>query len=455
MLTPAAPRRPRALTPPQLLILSFAGLIAAGTLLLSLPWASSTGVRLTLSSALFTATSAVCVTGLIVLDTPADLSTIGQVIVLLLIQAGGLGYMTFSTLVGVALGRRITLQERQTLVEGLNAFGPGEVVRFARGVFRITATIEVAGAIILAASWAGTHGLLRATWMGVFHAVSAFNNAGFSVFSDNLVGARDEPVVLLTVSTLVILGGIGFFTILELASLRKRTVRLSVHSQLVLTATAVLLIGGTLAIYVIERSNPLTLGGLSTAQAWLAAWFQSVVTRTAGFNSIAIGACHPSALFVMIILMFIGAAPGSTAGGVKVTTVGVVLAALWATARGERDASVFRRRLPPEQIARAFLICLMAFLAVNVLAAVLLASEHRGLLPTLFEVVSAFGTVGMSMGEGTSPLSLSGHFTTRGQLLIAAMMFAGRIGPLTLLMAVARRSESSRVRYPEGKVLIG
>lgn len=454
MLTPATPAQPRSLTPPQLLILSFLGLILAGTALLSLPGAS-VGGRMPLHAALFTATSAVCVTGLIVVDTATQLTTFGQAVVLLLIQAGGLGYMTFSTLIGVALGRRITLQERQTLSEGLNAFVPGEVVRFAAAVFKVTLVFEGLGAVVLTAWWAQTHDLGRAAWLGVFHAVSAFNNAGFGLFSDSLMGAADEPVVLMTVSGLVILGGLGFFTILEMWSLRRRQTRLSLHSRLVVATTLVLLVGGTLAIYAFERDNPQTLGAMPAGQAWLAAWFQSVVTRTAGFNSIAIGACQPSALFVMMILMFIGGAPGSTAGGVKVSTVGVMLAALWATARGETEASLFRRRIPPEQIARAFLICLVAFLAVNGLAAVLLAREARGLLPTLFEVVSAFGTVGMSMGEGDSPVSLVGHFTVVGQLLIAAMMFAGRIGPLTLLMALAQRRERSRVRFPEGKVLIG
>lgn len=454
MLNPATPAKPRSLTPPQLLILSFLGLIIVGTALLALPGAS-TGGRMPLHAALFMATSAVCVTGLIVVDTATQLSAFGQAVVLLLIQAGGLGYMTFSTLIGVALGRRITLQERQTLSEGLNAFVPGEVVRFAGAVFKVTLVFEGLGALVLTAWWSQTHGLARAAWLGIFHAVSAFNNAGFALFSDNLMGAADEPVVLLTVSSLVILGGLGFFTILEVLSLRRRQTRLSVHSRLVVAMTLALLAGGTLAIYAFERDNPQTLGALPAGQAWVAAWFQSVVTRTAGFNSIAIGACQPSALFVMMILMFIGGAPGSTAGGVKVSTVGVMLAALWATARGESEASLFRRRLPPEQIARAFLICLVAFLAVNALAAVLLAREGRGLLPTLFEVVSAFGTVGMSMGEGDSPLSLTGHFTVTGQLLIAAMMFAGRIGPLTVLMAVAQRRERSRVRFPEGKVLIG
>lgn len=455
MFTHAAPVRPRALTPPQLLILSLLGLMAVGTLLLSLPWAAAGPGRLPWHTAFFTATSAVCVTGLIVVDTAVDLSLFGQIVVLLLIQAGGLGYMTFSTLVGVALGRRITLQERQTLVEGLNAFSPGEVVRFALSVFRVTVVFEAIGALVLASWWANTHGLARGAWLGVFHAVSAFNNAGFSLFSDNLIGAADQPVVLLTVSVLVILGGIGFFTILELGSLRRRALRLSLHSQLVLAASAILLVGGTLAIYLLERDNPATLGALSTGQAWMSALFHSVMTRSAGFNAIAIGACQPGALFVMTILMFIGAAPGSAGGGVKVSTVGILLAALWATARGETEVVIFKRRIPHDQVARAFLICLVAFLAINALAALLLIREGRHLMPTLFEVVSAFATAGMTTGEGTSPVSLTGHFSVPGRLLMAVMMFAGRIGPLTLLMAVARRAEASRIRYPEGKVLIG
>lgn len=448
-------RRRRTLTPPQLLVLSFLGLIAVGTTLLALPVASAGPDRLPIVTALFTATSAVCVTGLIVVDTPQALSMSGHVVVLLLIQAGGLGYMTFSTLIGVALGRRATLQERTTLREGLNAFSPGEVVRFARHVLRLTIIIEVTGALILAWWWSSTHGLARATWLGLFHAVSAFNNAGFSLFSDNLIGASDAPVVLLTVSVLVILGGIGFFTILEVLSLRRRALRLSVHSQLVLTATAILLVMGTVAVFAFERPNPATLGALSTGEAWLAAWFQAVVTRTAGFNSIAIGACTPATLFVMMLLMFIGTAPGSTGGGVKVSTVGLTLAALWATARGEADAVIFRRRMPREAVALAFLVCLVAFLAVNFVVAILLAVERRQVLPVLFEVVSAFGTVGLSVGEGTSPVSLAGHFSQYGQVLVAAMMFAGRIGPLTLVIALARRDAPSRVRYPEGKVLIG
>jgi trk system potassium uptake protein TrkH len=438
-----------------LLVLSFLGLIAVGTALLELPWASAQGVRLPFMDALFTSTSAVCVTGLIVLDTPAAFSPLGQVVILLLIQAGGLGYMTLSTLLAAALGRRVTLQERMTLKEGLNAHAPGEILRFARGVFAFTLLFECLGTLVLALRWWPEFGLARGTWLSIFHAVSAFNNAGFSLFTDNLMGHAGDAVVMLTVSGLVVVGGLGFFTITELAGVRRSRVPLSMHTRLVLASTVILLAGGTLAVYGLERGNPATLGGMSAGTAWLSAWFQSAVPRTAGFNSIAIGACTAPTLFVMMVLMFIGAAPGGTGGGVKVSTFAVTVAALWTTVRGDVDAVLFRRRIPPETVARAFFICLIAFLAVNVVAGLLLVTERRDLLPTLFESVSAFATVGLSTGEGASPLSLAGHMSRAGQLLLIGLMFAGRIGPLTLAFALAQRHTRSRVRHPEGKVLIG
>jgi trk system potassium uptake protein len=423
--------------------------------LLELPWASATGTRLPLVDAMFTATSAVCVTGLIVLDTPHAFSPFGHAVILGLIQAGGLGYMTLSTLLASALGRRVTLQERMALKEGLNAYAPGEVLRFARGVLLLTLVFEAVGAVVLTLRWWPEHGFWQGAWLGTFHAVSAFNNAGFSLFSDSLMGYASDATVLLTVSGLVIAGGLGFFTLTELAGYRRGTVPLSTHTRLVLSATAVLLVGATLAIFLLEHRNPATLGSMPAGGAWLAAWFHAVMPRTAGFNAIAVGACAAPTLFVMMILMFIGAAPGGTAGGVKISTFAVTVAALWATVRGELDVVIFRRRIPPETVARAFFICLIAFLAMNVVAGVLLVTERRDLLRTLFESVSAFATVGLSMGEGESPLSLAGHFSRSGQLVLAAMMFAGRIGPLTVAFALAHRLRHSHVRYPEGKVLIG
>jgi trk system potassium uptake protein TrkH len=235
----------------------------------------------------------------------------------------------------------------------------------------------------------------------------------------------------------------------------RQTRRLSVHTRLVLTMSATLVIGTTLAIFVLEHRNPQTIGNLALPHGLLASFFQAVTPRTAGFNTLDIGAMTPATLFLLMVLMFIGAAPGGTGGGIKVTTFGITVAALWATVRGGRDTTVFKRRLPPELIARAFFISLIAFLALNGVAALLLITEERALLPTLFETVSAAGTVGLSTGEAGAPVSLAGHFSPAGKLLVIATMYMGRIGPLTLAVAVARGGTPPRVRYPEGKILVG
>jgi trk system potassium uptake protein TrkH len=443
----------RRLSPAQLLSLSIALLIAAGTFLLSLP-VSATGARLSFVDAFFTSTSAVCVTGLIVVDTPVDLTVFGQIVVLLLIQAGGLGYMAITTVVAVALGRQVSVHERLILQEALNVQTLEDLVRFVLTVFKLTLTFELIGAAVLAIRWMDELGPGRAAYYGLFHAVSAFNNAGFALFSDSLMRYRGDWVVNLVVLTLIICGGIGFVVLTELGAWRK-TRRLSVHTRLVLSMSAVLISAGTVAVFTIERHNPSTLGLLGLPEALLAAVFQAVTPRTAGFNTVDIGAMMPSTLFVLMILMFIGAAPGGTGGGVKVTTFSITVAALWATVRGMAEPSIFRRRIAPALVARAFFISLIAFLALNAVAALLLMIEGRELLTTLFETTSAFGTVGLSTGEAGAPISLAGHFTAGGKLLMIAMMFMGRIGPLTLAIAVARGRAPARIRYPEGRILVG
>ena len=409
---------------------------------------------LSLLDAFFTATSAVCVTGLIVVDTPNDLSMFGQVVVLLLIQAGGLGYMSITTVVAVAMGKQLTVHERLTLQEALNVQTMDGLIRFVVNVFKLTLAFEIIGALVLAARWMREMGLGRAIYFGLFHSVSAFNNAGFALFSDSLMGFRDDPIVNATIVTLIVCGGLGFIVLSELGRLRQ-TRRLSVHTRLVLAMSAALVIGTTLAIFALEHRNPRTIGDLALPQALLASFFQAVTPRTAGFNTLDIGAMTSATLFLLMVLMFIGAAPGGTGGGIKVTTFSITVAALWATVRGRQDATVFRRRLPPELIARAFFISLIAFLALNAVAAVLLITEGRSLLPTLFETVSAAGTVGLSTGEAGAPVSLAGHFSPVGKLLLIATMYMGRIGPLTLAVAVARGGTPPRVRHPEGKILVG
>ena len=446
----------RTLSPPQFLAASILGLISLGTFVLVLPAASRTGESIGLLDALFTSTSAVCVTGLIVRDTAKEFSTFGQATIMLLIQLGGLGYMTLSTVLASLLGRSVTMQERLTLQEALNAQDLEGLVRFAGTVLKLTLAFELTGAAILAARWWSQLGP-EALWYGLFHSVSAFNNAGFALWSDNLIGWRADVTVNLVITTLIICGGLGFFVLSELTSVRLRRVALSLHTKIVLTATAVLLAAGTLAILTLEWGNPRTFAsGWPLNERILAAWFQSVTARTAGFNTMDNGAMTQAALFVTMALMFIGASPGSTGGGVKTTTFSITVAALWATVRGNEDAHLFNRRIPAELVAKAFFVSLIAFLGLNAVAGLVLITEGRDLLPTLFETTSAFGTVGLSMGEKGSVVSLSAFFTPTGKLLIAGMMFMGRVGPLTLALALAARAAArAKIRYPEGKVLIG
>jgi trk system potassium uptake protein len=453
--SPASPRlrARRPFSPAQVLVLTFLGLIATGTVLLRLPVAA-TGAPLSIVDAFFTATSAVCVTGLIVVDTPVDLSLFGQIVVLLLVQAGGLGYMAITTVVGVALGRQLTVHERLTLQEAMNVESLEGLARFVFTVLKLTLAFEAVGALVLTWRWAGEFGFAQAAYYGVFHAVSAFNNAGFALFSDSLIRFRGDWVVTLVVSALVISGGLGFIVLTELGS-RVRRRRLSTHTRLVLTLTVGLIVLAMGLIFAIERGNPRTLGALGLDEAWLAAYFQAVTPRTAGFNTLDIGSMMPASLFLLVILMFIGAAPGGTGGGVKITTFSITVAVIWAMVRGAREPTLFWRRIAPPLIARAFAICLIGFLALNVVAGILLITEGRELLATLFETTSAFGTVGLSMSEAGTPVSLSSGFSPAGKVLVAAMMFMGRVGPLTLAVAIARASTRPAVRYPEGKFLIG
>jgi len=444
----------RTLSPAQFLAVTFVGLIAMGALILWLPMAAKTGHSIGFIDAVFTSTSAVCVTGLIVKDTPVDFSGFGQLVILLLIQAGGLGYMTLSTTIAVAFGRKLSLQERVTLQEALNVDTRHDLIRFALLVFKTTIVLELVGAAILTLRWAGEVGLARAAWLGIFHAVSAFNNAGFSLFSDNLASFRGDVTVNLVVTTLIIAGGMGFLTLRELAA-GNGWRKLTVHTKLVLLITGFLLASGALAFLFFEWKNEKTLGPLPVGTKILAAYFHSVSTRTAGFNTIDVGALTGPSVFVTLALMFVGASPGGTGGGVKTTTFGVTVLALWATVRGDREPVLFKRRIGLEMVSKAFFICLMAFLVLNATAMLLLMVEGHALVPSLFETTSAFGTAGLSMGSPGSPLSLSGHFSAAGKLLMVAMMFVGRVGPLTVAVALAARRDRARLRYPEGRVMIG
>jgi trk system potassium uptake protein TrkH len=449
--------RKRALSPAQLLSLHIAALILLGSVLLSLPVSSAGPIPIPVIDAVFTSTSAVCVTGLIVRDTPVEFSMFGQVVIMLLIQAGGLGYMTISTLIAIALGRRTSLKDRLTLADALNVSSLEGLLRFAGTIAAMTLAFEAAGALVMAVRFARDMPWGQALYFGAFHAVSAFNNAGFALFSNNLVNYRGDVTINLVITGLIIVGGLGFLVLGEVLRIWRpgRRPGMSTHSRFVLTLTGALLAGSTLAIYALEAGNGATLAPLPVGERWLAAWFQAVTPRTAGFNTIDIGAMTTPALFLMIVLMFIGASPGGTGGGVKTTTFGVTVAALWATVRGSGEVVIFKRRLSTDTVNRAFTIALVAFLAVNVVALGLLIVEGGDLVHTLFETSSAFGTVGLSMGRPGSVLSLSGFYGVAGKLLVMGMMFLGRVGPLTVVIALAGRSAPPRIRYPEGRVTIG
>jgi len=444
----------RQLSPPRLLATGLATVILVGMLLLVTPLASASGTSLGWSTAFFTATSAVCVTGLVVVDTPTAFSGFGQAVILLLIQIGGLGYMTLATFIALVIGRRVSMNDQASLQESLNLDSRKDVTRFALTVVKVTLVFEMVGALILWARWWPQFGMGDAAWLGVFHSVSAFNNAGFSLFSYSLMDWRSDLVVNLTIMALIVSGGIGYLVLADVSRWRRQR-SLSMHSRFVIGMSAALIVLGAAGLYLVERGNPETLGGIPRTEAALGAVFQSVTARTAGFNSIDMAALTPPAYLFLLVLMFIGGGPGGTAGGIKVSTFGVTVMALWATIRGMREPHVLKRRIPGDVVARAFFISLIAFLSLNLVAGALLVTEGTDLLATLFESASAFGTVGLSTGMPGTPLSLSAAFSEPGRLLICLLMFAGRIGPLTLAFALAARQTAPRVRYPEGRVLIG
>ena len=440
------------ISPPQILILGFLSFILAGMALLMTPYATVNGISAV--DALFTSTSAVCVTGLIVKDTPHDFTFFGKVVILFLIQLGGLGYMTSATIISLVIGKKIGLSERLIMKESLNVLSLEGIVKFTKVVLIVTLVIEAAGALILTMRFLPNTDLGQAAYLGVFHAVSAFNNAGFSLFSDNLVQYRGDLAVNLVITTLIIIGGIGFIVMSDICGYwRKDLFKVTAHTKIVLATTAVLLAAGTLLFLVFEHNNEGTLGGMPLPEKVLASYFCSVTARTAGFNTIDYASLRFETYFITMLLMFIGASPGSTGGGIKTTTFAVVIASLCAIMRGAGDTVMFRKRISYNAVSKSFLSITLAILLICAVSVLVLKFEHIKYLPAVFEVTSAFGTVGLSVGDG-GVRSLSALFSPLGKILVSITMFAGRLGPLTIAVAVAKRSEA-RFRYPEGKVMIG
>ncbi len=436
--------------PAQAIALGFGTAILAGTLVLMLPISKVGPGGAGFLEALFTATSAVCVTGLAVVDTAAYWTTFGQVSILIMIQLGGFGIMSFASLLGVIMARKLGLKSRIQTAAETKSTGFGDVKSVLLGVLRMTVAVELAVAVALSLRFGigYGHSFGEAIWMGVFHSISAFNNAGFALFSDNLMGFVGDPWICLPIAGAIIIGGLGFPVLFELGRQYRKPLHWSMNTRLVLSGTAILLAAGTLFISAVEWNNPKTLGALSTADKVLAGFFQSVMTRTAGFNSLDFGQMDPATWLGMDILMFIGGGPAGTAGGLKITTFAVLFFILLTEIQGGTAVNVFGKRLPRSIHRQAITIVLLAVALVIGSTMTLMLITDIGFDKLLFETISAFATVGLSTG-------ITASLPPAGQLLLVFLMFVGRLGPVTLASALALRSRPMMYEFPKERPLIG
>lgn len=439
------------LIPTQVLVLGFASIIIVGAILLALPIASSAGKSIGFLNAVFEATSAVCVTGLVVVDTGRDLSLFGQMVIITLIQIGGLGFMTMATLVFLILGKRITLRERLVIQEALNEFNLQGVVRLTKSIIGITFLIEGIGAMVLATRFIPMYGLVKGIYYSIFHAISAFCNAGFDIMGDykNFIEHTDDFIINFALMSLIILGGLGFSVLLDI-SRNRRFRKWSLHTKLVVCVTTALIGLGALFFLVVEFNNPGTLGNYSWKGKFLGALFQSVTTRTAGFNTIDQAALTDASKFMSTILMLIGASPASTGGGIKTTTVTVLLLTVFSIIRGKQDTEIFGRRIPGTVVRKALAIVTINLTIFIMVSMILSLIESYPLIDLLYETASALGTVGLATFYNNALSSVS-------KILIILSMFAGRVGPLTLTLALAMRLSRDKgiLKYPEEKVMVG
>ncbi len=445
----ALPGRPRAarliLSPAQTIVFGFAAIILIGAWLLTLPVSSVSGERTDFLTALFTATSATCVSGLVVVDTADHYSTFGQLVILGLIQLGGLGYMISWAILALILGWRIGLRERVVMSEAHNLYDLGGMARFTKRLLLMVFGIEAAGAAILSVRWMLDMPAGRAIYLGLFHSISAFNNAGFDLMGGfrSLTAYVADPVVSFTVAALVVLGGLGFTVLLDV-----RMRRLTLHSKTVLLVTGILVGLGTALIALFEAGNPNTLGGLPAPVRLLAAFFHAVTPRTAGFSTLNIGAFTEPTLMVLVALMFIGASPGGTGGGIKTTTFIAPLAVIIGTFRGTGEPTLFRRRLPEFVVYKAVTVALISVAFVVTMSVLLTFVEGTAFLPALFEITSGFGTVGLSTG-------LTPQLSPWGRIIVMVTVFSGRVGLITMAFSLSRRQRPPKVRYPEERFYVG
>ena len=434
----------------QILALGFILVILVGALILTLPISTTSGESTNFLDALFTATSAVCVTGLIVVDTGTYWNVFGQTVIMILIEIGGLGFMSFTTLIAIILGKKITLRERLILQDAMNTFNIQGLVKMVKYVLVFTVSVQFFGALLFSTQFVPEYGLGRGIFYSIFHSISAFCNAGFDIFGNfsSLTSYNSNAVVILVASALIIIGGLGFTVWSELYS-SKSLKKVSLHSKMVILMTAVLVLGGTILMLLFENNNVNTIADMSFFDKIMNSFFASVTPRTAGFNSIPTDGMTTAGQFLTIILMFIGGSPGSTAGGIKTTTIGILIVTIVCVIKGREDVEVFKRRFSKELVYRAFTLIFIGLSLVIVVTMLLSYTEKGASFMALFyEAVSAFGTAGLTLG-------LTSELSNIGKVLIIFLMYLGRVGPLTVVLSITRKRINSGIKYPEGKILIG
>ena len=445
------------LQPTQMMVLGFAFIILVGAFLLNLPIASKSGESVGIINSLFTATSAVCVTGLIAVDTATHWTTFGHIIIIILIQIGGLGFMTIATLFALIAKKKINLKERLLIQESLNQFDLSGLVKLTRHVLMMNFIIEGIGALMLATQFIPELGLGKGIWYGIFHSISAFCNAGFDLMGSvsgpytSLTSYVNNFTVSATICSLILLGGLGFPVILDIIKVQKFK-KLTIHSKVVLVTTAIVTALSVIIIFIVEFNNPDTMGNFSFGNKILASIFQSITARTAGFNTIDLALMHQGGIFVIIMLMFIGASPASTGGGIKTTTIATVALYVKSSILGKEDVEVYGRRLDMSIIKKSMGIFFIAISMISLGTLLISITEPQfSLVDAWFEVMSALTTAGLSIG-GSPSLSIV------GKILIMCYMFIGRVGSLTIFVALTAKTakaKNTHIRYPEGKILVG
>lgn len=437
----------------QLIFLSYFGSIALFSLVLMLPIANKNGISF--ADAFFTASSAISCTGLIVKSTGNDFTLFGQIIILLMIQLGGFGYVSLAILLSMALGKRLSFNDRMALKESYEYPTLAGIVRFLKRVFLSILTIEAIGAIALSIRFLPEyHSVYDAIWSGIFHSVSAFNNAGFSLFDDSMVRFRGDFFINIIIASLVIIGGLGYMVLLELYYLRKKiNPHLSNHTKIVLITTLSLILFGMALVYLFEFNNPKTLAELPWYEQLLASFFTSINYRSSGLNSIDIGSFSPALLFFSTSIMMIGGSVGGTAGGIKITTFVVLIITAWYFLRGDSQPRLFKRAIPVKIVYKALSIAMFTVIYVCFSTVIIAMIEQKDFVRLFFEVISAFATVGVSTGDGGAA-SYSSLFEDSSKYIMALLMFMGKIGVLTFSGVVLGRTVKKSIKYPEENVIL-